>query len=89
MKQIIVCIIIVILVIVIKKMDIAIVNQGLDNVQALLNKDYTVAEIFQSGKDLASKVKNVPESVAAAFQRSGCAACAATTSRAASRVKPG
>jgi murein DD-endopeptidase MepM/ murein hydrolase activator NlpD len=70
-KQIIVCIIIVILVIVIKKMDIAIVNQSLDNVQAMLNKDYTVAEIFQSGKDLAAKVKKVPESVAAAFQRSG------------------
>lgn len=70
-KQIIVCIIIVILVIVIKKMDIAIVNQGIDNVQAMLNKDHTVAEIFQSGKDFAAKVKNVPESVAAAFQRSG------------------
>lgn len=70
-RQIIVCIVIVILVIVIKKMDIAIVNQGMDNVQAMLNKDYTVAEIFQSGKDLAAKVKNIPESVAAAFQRSG------------------
>jgi murein DD-endopeptidase MepM/ murein hydrolase activator NlpD len=70
-KQLIVCIIIVILVIVIKKMDIAIVNQGIDNVQAVLNKDFTVAEIFQSGKDLAVKIKNVPESVAAAFQRSG------------------
>jgi murein DD-endopeptidase MepM/ murein hydrolase activator NlpD len=70
-KQIIVCIIIVILVIVIKKMDIAIVNQGMDNVQAMLNKDYTVSEIFQSGKDIAAKVKKVPESVAAAFQRSG------------------
>lgn len=70
-KQIIVCIIIVILVIVIKKMDIAIVNQGIDNVQAMLNKDHTVAEIFQSGKDLAAKVNSVPESVAAAFQRSG------------------
>lgn len=70
-KQIIVCIIIVILVIVIKKMDIAIVNQGIDNVQAMLNKDYTVAEIFQSGKDLAAKIKEAPRSVAAAFQRSG------------------
>jgi murein DD-endopeptidase MepM/ murein hydrolase activator NlpD len=70
-KQIIVCIIIVILVIVIKKMDIAIVNQSLDNVQAMLNKDFTVAEIFQSGKDLVAKVKKVPESVASAFQRSG------------------
>lgn len=70
-KQIIVCIIIVILVIVIKQMDIAIVNQGMDKVQAMLNKDYTVAEIFQSGKELAAKVKKVPESVASAFQRSG------------------
>jgi murein DD-endopeptidase MepM/ murein hydrolase activator NlpD len=70
-RQLIVCIVIVILIIVIKKMDIAIVNQGIDNVQALLNRDYTVAEIFQSGKDIVAKVKQVPESVAAAFQRSG------------------
>ena len=68
-KQILVCIIIVLLVIVIKKMDIAIVNKSLDNIQAKLDRDYKVADIFQSAKDIAAKVKEVPESVAAAFQR--------------------
>ena len=71
MKQILVCIIIVLLVIIIKKMDIAIVNKGLDNVQAMFNHDYTVAEIFQSAKNFAEKAKSVPQSVASAFQRSG------------------
>lgn len=68
-KQILVCIIIVLLVIVIKKMDIAIVNKSLDNIQAKLDRDYKVADIFQSAKDIAAKVKDVPESIAAAFQR--------------------
>jgi murein DD-endopeptidase MepM/ murein hydrolase activator NlpD len=71
LKQLLVCIIIVLLVIVIKKMDIAIVNQGLEQIQARLDRDYKVAEIFESAKDLAGRVKEIPESVAAAFQRSG------------------
>lgn len=70
-RQIIACIVIVLIVIVIKLMDIAIVNQGLDNVQEALNRDYKVAEIVQGGKDLVGKVRSVPESVAMAFQRSG------------------
>ncbi|MDD3168802.1 MAG: M23 family metallopeptidase [Eubacteriales bacterium] len=70
-KQLLVCIIIVLLVIVIKKMDIAIVNQGLEQIQARLDRDYRVAEIFQSAKELAGKVKEIPESVASAFQKSG------------------
>ncbi len=69
LKQILVCIIIVLLVIVIKKMDIAIVNQGLENIQARLDRDYTVTQVFQGTKNFASKVKEVPESIAAAFQR--------------------
>jgi len=69
-KQILVCIIIVLLVIVIKKMDIAIVNNSMDNIQAKLDRDYKAADIFQSAKDIAAKVKEVPESIAAAFQRS-------------------
>lgn len=71
LKQLLICIIVVLVVIIIKQMDIAIVDKGLDNIQAWLNRDYTVAEIVQSTKNLASKVKEVPESVAAAFQRSG------------------
>jgi murein DD-endopeptidase MepM/ murein hydrolase activator NlpD len=71
LKQLLVCIIIVLLVIVIKKMDVAIVNQAIDNAKAALDRDYKVADIMQSGKDLVAKVKQVPESVAAAFQRSG------------------
>ncbi len=69
LRQILICIVIVLLVIVIKKMDIAIVNKGLDNVQARLDRDYKVAEIFQGTKNLAARVKKVPESIAAAFQR--------------------
>jgi len=71
LKQLLICIIIVLLVIVIKKMDVAIVNQALDNAKAALDRDYKVAEILQSGQDLVAKVKQVPESVAAAFLRSG------------------
>ena len=69
LKQILVCIIIVLLVIVIKKMDIAIVNKSVDQIQAKLNLDYTVADIFQGTKNIAAKVKEVPENVAAAFKR--------------------
>ena len=57
------------LIIVIKKMDIAIVNQSLDNIQAKLDRDYTVSEVFHGTKNFAAKAKNVPESIAAAFQR--------------------
>lgn len=71
LKQLLVCIVIVLLVILIKKMDIAIVNQGLDDIQARLDRDYKVADIFQSAGEMAAKVREVPESVAAAFQRSG------------------
>ncbi len=70
LKQLLVCIVIVLLVIVIKKMDIAIVNQGLESIEARLDRDYKVAEIFQSAKELAGKAKEVPQSIAAAFQRS-------------------
>jgi murein DD-endopeptidase MepM/ murein hydrolase activator NlpD len=70
-KQLLVCIIIVLVVLIIKMMDIAIVNEGLSEVQARLDRDYKVAEIFDSAAALAGKVKEVPESVAAAFQRSG------------------
>lgn len=70
LKQLLVCIIIVLLVIVIKKMDIAMVNQGLETVETALSRDYKVSEIVQSTKELAGKVKEVPESIAAAFQRS-------------------
>ena len=70
LKQLLVCILIILLVIVIKKMDIAIVNQSLENVRAKLDHDYKVAEIFHSAKELAVKAKEVPYSIAAAFQRS-------------------
>ena len=71
LRQLLICIIVVLVVIIIKQMDIALADKGLDNIQAWLNRDYTVSEIVQSTKDLAFKAKEVPESVAAAFQRSG------------------
>ena len=70
LKQILVCIVIVLLVIVIKKMDIAIVNETLETFQAKLDRDYKTSEIIQSTKDLFGKAKDVPETVASAFQRS-------------------
>ncbi|MDD4565772.1 MAG: M23 family metallopeptidase [Eubacteriales bacterium] len=71
LKQILVCIVIVILIIVIKKMDIAIVNQNLDKAHAALTKHYTVAEIFQSSKEILAKSTNIPKSITVAFQNSG------------------
>lgn len=71
LKQVLICIIIVLLVIFIKKMDIAIVNQSMEKVQAQLNKDYTVADIYKGSILLAGKVRDVPQTVADAFQRSG------------------
>lgn len=69
-KQVIICIIIVLLVIFIKKMDIAIVNKSMDNMQAWLDRDYKVAEIIDAGKRTALNIKDIPQSVAAAFQKS-------------------
>jgi len=71
LRQLLVCIIIVLIVIVIKLMDIAIFNKGLEQIQASLDRDYKVSEIIDSAVRLAGKAKEVPESVAAALQRSG------------------
>ncbi|QOX62773.1 M23 family metallopeptidase [Anoxybacterium hadale] len=69
-KQILVCIIIVLLVIVIKKMDIAIVNQSIETFKAALNHDYKAADIVDSARNLASKARDIPDNIVAAFQRS-------------------
>jgi hypothetical protein len=71
LKQVLICIIIVLLVIFIKKMDIAIVNQGMERVQAQLEKDHTVADIYKGSIQLAGKIRDIPQTVADAFQRSG------------------
>ena len=74
LKQVIVCIFIVLLVIVIKKMDIAIVNEGVETVKAKLEENYTVADITEIAKDTAAdtvqKMKSVPDSIREAFQSS-------------------
>jgi murein DD-endopeptidase MepM/ murein hydrolase activator NlpD len=69
-KQILVCIIIVLLVIVIKKMDIAIVNQSVETFKSALNHDYKAADIVDSARNLASKARDIPDNIVAAFQRS-------------------
>lgn len=69
-KQILVCIIIVLLVIVIKKMDIAIVNQSVETFKAALNHDYKASDIVDSARNLASKARDIPDNIVAAFQRS-------------------
>ena len=70
LKQILICIVIVLLVIVIKKMDVAIVNESLETFQAKLDRDYKAADIIDSAKELASKASEIPGSVVAAFHRS-------------------
>jgi len=70
LKQLLICILIVLLIIVIKKMDIAIVNEAMETFHEKLDRDYTVSEIIDSAKNIALKAKDVPESIASAFQRS-------------------
>jgi murein DD-endopeptidase MepM/ murein hydrolase activator NlpD len=69
-RQLLVCIVVVLLVIVIKMMDIAIVNAGLAAFQTKLDRDLKVAEVVDSAVAFAGKVRGIPESIAAAFQRS-------------------
>jgi murein DD-endopeptidase MepM/ murein hydrolase activator NlpD len=69
-KQIMVCIVIVLLIIVIKKMDIAIVNEGLETFQATLSRDYTAGEIAEGAKETMAKITEIPGSISAAFRES-------------------
>lgn len=69
-KQIMVCIVIVLLVIVIKKMDIAIVNESMETFKAVLSNDYTASEIAVSAKETIAKIKEVPKSITASFKAS-------------------
>ncbi|WP_027398609.1 M23 family metallopeptidase [Anaerovorax odorimutans] len=68
-KQVIACIIIVLLAILIKKMDIAIVNNTVETFKAELKKDYNTSEIVATTKGLADKVKGLPVSITAAFNK--------------------
>lgn len=70
-KQIMVCIVIVLLVIVIKKMDIAIVNESMETFKAVLSNDYTASELVASAKETVAKIKEVPGSITASFKTSG------------------
>lgn len=69
-KQVIACILIVLLVIVIKKMDIAIVNEGIETIKNQVSRDYTINEIAASAKGTFSKIKEVPTSISNAFRNS-------------------
>ena len=66
-KQIIACIIIVLIAIVIKKMDIAIVNKTVDTMKAALSKDITSSELVATVKNAAVKIKEVPAYIAESF----------------------
>lgn len=70
LKQILVCIVIVLLIIVMKKMDIAIVNDGLETFRVALSRDYKAGEIAGGAKAALAKVGQIPSSVTAAFQES-------------------
>lgn len=70
LKQTIVCVIIVLLVILIKKMDIAIVNSGVETIKAKLDQDYRVSEVLSAAKNTALKIKDVPGTIADAFKES-------------------
>lgn len=67
-KQVIACIIIVLFAILIKKMDVAIVNKGVDTLKAELKKDYNSSEIVASSKAAARKIKDIPAFVQSSFQ---------------------
>lgn len=69
-KQIMVCIVIVLLVIVIKKMDIAIVNKSIETFHALISEDYTASEVAETAKETFTKIKEVPKSITASLKES-------------------
>lgn len=69
-KQIFVCILIVLLLIVIKKMDVAIVNESIETLKGMISRDYTVSEISESAKEGLDKVKEIPSSITASFKNS-------------------
>lgn len=69
-RQVVVCIILVLLVIVIKKMDIAIVNKSMETFKAKINQDYTITQIVDSAKVTLEKTKGIPGSIVAAFNNS-------------------
>ncbi len=69
-KQLIVCIIIVLCVIVIKKMDIAIVNKQIENLEAYLTMDISKSELEVMASTSIEKIKSVPTSIATAFKAS-------------------
>ncbi len=67
-KQLIVCIIIVLCIIMIKKMDIAIVNQQLDNLEAYLTMDITKSDLQVMASTGIEKIKSVPASITTAIK---------------------
>lgn len=68
MKQLLISIAIVLFIILVKKMDIAIVNKQIDNLQAYLKKEFTASEIKTAVVSSVDKVKNVPNAAVAAFK---------------------
>jgi len=69
-KQIMVCIVIVLLIIVIKKMDIAIVNESIETFKAMVTEDFTASDIKETAKETFSKIKDIPDSIIASFRSS-------------------
>ncbi len=63
LKQILVSILILLLVIVIKKLDLALLNQSMQTFQNYMSKDYTGIELIDSGKAVFSNAVELPKKV--------------------------
>lgn len=63
MKQILISILILLLVIIIKKLDLALLNQSMQTFQSYMDKDYTKVELIDSGKTVFSYTLELPKKV--------------------------
>lgn len=62
-RQILISILILLLVIVIKKLDLALLNQSMQTFQSYMDKDYTSIELIDSGKTVFSRALELPKKV--------------------------
>lgn len=63
MKQIIICIVILLLVIMIKKLDLALVNGSMQTFRSYMDKDYTKVELIDSAKTVFSHTVELPKKI--------------------------
>lgn len=67
-KQLLISIIIVLFIILVKQMDIAILNSQVENLEATLSKEITGAEVKAMAASSIQRIKNTPEAAVSAFK---------------------